>query len=45
MEDKKIVLIVGAGPSGIASAKHAIDHGFTPYILEKESEVGGVWNP
>ena len=38
------VLIIGAGPSGIVSAKEAIDAGLIPIVLEKSSGIGGVWN-
>ena len=43
--EANVIVIVGAGPSGLASAKYARDCGFVPFVLEKETEVGGVWNP
>ena len=44
--DVKKVAIVGAGPSGLAAAKHLLaeeefDH---VDIFEQQAEVGGVWN-
>lgn len=33
MDKNNIIVIIGAGPSGLATAKHALDHGFTPFIL------------
>ncbi|KAI0457962.1 FAD/NAD(P)-binding domain-containing protein [Xylaria acuta] len=41
------IAIVGAGPSGLASAKHLLAEGFSPSqidIYEQQAEVGGVWN-
>jgi dimethylaniline monooxygenase (N-oxide forming) len=35
--------IIGAGFSGIISAKLAVDHGLVPFVLNKNSEPGGVW--
>ncbi len=34
------IIIIGAGPVGIAAAAHAIDRGLTPIILEKGSNAG-----
>lgn len=47
MEDqsKKTVAIVGAGPSGLVSAKEAIACGLAPTIFEKTGHVGGLWHP
>ncbi|RYC59039.1 hypothetical protein CHU98_g7164 [Xylaria longipes] len=41
------IAIIGAGPSGLASAKHLLAEGFSPSqidIYEQQAEVGGVWN-
>lgn len=41
------IAIIGAGPSGIAAAKHLLAEGFTSSqidIYEQQAEVGGVWN-
>lgn len=32
-----------AGLTGIASAAHAVAHGFEVVIYESEEEIGGVW--
>jgi len=47
MEDqlKKTVAIIGAGPSGLATAKECIAQGLKVKIFEKASNVGGLWNP
>lgn len=37
------VAIIGAGPSGIVSAKYAIEQGFKVTVYEQGEEVGGVW--
>lgn len=39
------VAIIGAGPSGLAAAKSAIECGLDPFVLEKGSTVGGLWKP
>ncbi len=39
------VAIIGAGPSGIVAAKSAIESGLRPIVLEKNSDIGGVWDP
>lgn len=41
------IAIIGAGPSGLAAAKHLLAEGFTSSqidIYEQQAEVGGVWN-
>jgi hypothetical protein len=38
------VLVVGAGSSGLASAKNLRDHGFTVDVVEREDDLGGNWN-
>lgn len=39
-----IVGIVGAGPAGLAAARHLLAAGFEVELLEREAEPGGVWN-
>jgi dimethylaniline monooxygenase (N-oxide forming) len=43
METHKVA-IIGAGISGIVSAKYAKENGFTPIIFDKNSTIGGVWS-
>ncbi|KAI0397049.1 hypothetical protein F5Y17DRAFT_29374 [Xylariaceae sp. FL0594] len=41
------IAIIGAGPSGLAAAKHLLAEGFTSEqidIYEQQANVGGVWN-
>ncbi|KAI6197102.1 Dimethylaniline monooxygenase [N-oxide-forming] [Aphelenchoides besseyi] len=40
----KRVAVVGAGPSGLASARHAILNGHEVTIFEKRNVLGGRWN-
>ncbi|RIV18665.1 FAD-binding protein [Fibrisoma montanum] len=35
--------IIGAGVSGLVTAKTMREHGFSVVVFEKESELGGVW--
>ena len=40
---RKKVCIIGAGPSGLNSAKYALENGLLPTIFEKSNEIGGLW--
>lgn len=37
------IAIIGAGPSGVTTAKSALECGLIPTVLEKGDAVGGVW--
>ena len=39
----KTFCIIGAGISGIVSAKHCKEQGYDVFVLEKNKEIGGVW--
>ena len=41
----KTVAIIGAGPSGLAAAKSAVECGLKPVIFEKNPNIGGLWQP
>jgi dimethylaniline monooxygenase (N-oxide forming) len=43
MESPKVA-IIGAGVSGLLSAKYAKENGFTPTVFDKKSTVGGIWS-
>ena len=43
MEHVKTIGIVGAGLSGIVTAKTCLEYGYEVRIFEKDSELGGVW--
>lgn len=38
------VAIIGAGPSGCATAKALLSEGLRPTLFEQQSTFGGVWN-
>jgi len=38
------VIIIGAGPGGLATAKAMLDEGLTPLVFEASSAIGGQWN-
>lgn len=40
----KRVAIVGAGVSGLATAKHQLEQGLIPTVFEKYNSIGGIWN-
>jgi cation diffusion facilitator CzcD-associated flavoprotein CzcO/3-oxoacyl-(acyl-carrier-protein) synthase len=37
------VVVVGAGPAGLATARCLQDEGFDPVILEGSDRIGGIW--
>jgi dimethylaniline monooxygenase (N-oxide forming) len=39
----KRIAIIGAGPSGLVSAKSAIECGLEPVVFEQASTHGGIW--
>jgi dimethylaniline monooxygenase (N-oxide forming) len=39
------VCIIGGGLCGIVSSRVALDHGLIPFVLNKSSKIGGLWNP
>lgn len=39
------VVIIGAGPAGLVSARWALAQGLTPLILESAPDIGGQWHP
>ena len=43
MSDNVRVCVIGAGPSGIAAAKNAVQSGFDVCVFEKNDKVGGNW--
>jgi cation diffusion facilitator CzcD-associated flavoprotein CzcO len=43
MEHVKTIGIIGAGLSGIVTAKTCLEYGYDVKIFEKENELGGVW--
>lgn len=45
MEDRTTrVCVVGAGSSGLAAAKNLLQHGFEVDVLERGSDLGGLWS-
>lgn len=39
------VVIIGAGPAGLVTARWALAQGLTPLILESAPDIGGQWHP
>ncbi|MFC5285739.1 NAD(P)-binding domain-containing protein [Actinokineospora guangxiensis] len=39
------IAVIGAGPAGLTSAKQALADGHDVVVLEKHTDVGGIWNP
>ena len=44
LRDGARVAVIGAGPSGIAAAKHALEAGFEPTLFEASGDLGGQWD-
>lgn len=42
-KNKPRVAILGAGPSGLVSAKSALESGLHPVVFEKAETLGGLW--
>lgn len=43
MNKQKTVAIIGAGESGLAAAKYALEYGLVPEIFDKSNTFGGLW--
>jgi cation diffusion facilitator CzcD-associated flavoprotein CzcO len=43
MEPVKTIGIIGAGVSGIITAKTCLEYGYEVKVFEKDAELGGVW--
>lgn len=43
--DNTTIAVIGAGLSGLVTAKTCLAYGFNVIVLEKEKELGGVWAP
>src|SRR5215471_7563409 len=43
MENIKKVGIIGAGVSGLVTAKTCLEYGYSVRVFEKDLELGGVW--
>jgi dimethylaniline monooxygenase (N-oxide forming) len=44
LREQARVAIIGAGPSGIVAAKHALEAGFDVTVFEASGAVGGQWH-
>ena len=38
------IAVIGAGPSGLLAAKHALSAGFEPTVFEAGDDLGGQWH-
>lgn len=43
MNAAKKIVVIGAGPSGLCAAKHAISNGYDVTVYEQTANVGGTW--
>ena len=44
LRDAARIAVIGAGPSGLVAAKHALDAGFDVTVFEAGGALGGQWN-
>jgi len=44
LRDGARIAVIGAGPSGLAAAKHALEAGFEPTVFEAADALGGQWH-
>src|SRR6187200_3454896 len=44
LPDGARVAVIGAGPSGLLTAKHALEAGFEVTVFEASGELGGQWH-
>jgi cation diffusion facilitator CzcD-associated flavoprotein CzcO len=44
LSDGARIAVIGAGPSGVAAAKYALEAGFEPIVFEATERIGGQWN-
>jgi hypothetical protein len=44
LPDGARIAIIGAGPSGLAAAKHGLDAGFDVTVFEADRTLGGQWH-
>lgn len=40
---EKRVAVIGAGASGLAAIKNALDYGFEVHCYEKSGDIAGLW--
>ena len=43
LPDGARIAVIGAGPSGLATAKHALEAGFDTTVFEASGDLGGQW--
>lgn len=43
MYNEERVVVIGAGPTGLCAAKHALAHGYDVTVYEQANQVGGTW--
>lgn len=43
MGERKHVVVIGAGASGLCAAKYAISFGYNVTVYEQSAQIGGTW--